>query len=660
MENAANEDGGGNEQADTYSTNEDQRRHQSDRLDREEAFYHFVNNLSEEEYRLMRDNNLFGTPGEITEEELTRRLHQVKNGIIPNNPVARRSESSGDRGAEGLDEGSSGDSLLEWLNAFRQTGNTTRSGQSGNRSWRAVSRTNPTSGDFRFSLEINVSRGRIDQSAEMESEQLMDTSNAGTTLPPTEEAVTPVPSRNINPSPPTTAQPAQAVTAPPVTVTEESVQSEPERSETGVTRQSRRPNGEFSYENRSEPFRQDLETQPPQGRVQTGRSRSPERRRSSRTRSNRSRSPLHPVEGTSRSRRQTSLRSVRSSSESGTEGSSRTRQHVVSRQSRVGDEGLTGVTNPFSASESSEPRESSQEAVDPTEASSNDSSTAGRRPPTIMLDLQVRRVRPGENTDRDSIANRTRSRSQTTDNTVVYESERGGLRRTFSRSERAGVRTYVSTIRIPFRRISDSGLGEAASVALQTILRRIMMGGELSSFVDSDSDSETSNRGRNPVQEVSESQNSTSESPNVASIGRTGEQQAGVQRNDSETDSTTGARRREAQQTRGLFGLEESGTLPILRLAHFFLLNDEDEDDQPRGLTKEQIDNLSTRNFGESDAIKTCSVCISEYTAGNKLRKLPCSHEYHVHCIDRWLSENSTCPICRQAVLGRAVGDNIG
>lgn len=435
MENAANEDGGGNEHADTYSTNEDQRRHQSDRLDREEAFYHFVNNLSEEEYRLMRDNNLFGTPGEITEEELTRRLHQVKNGIIPNNPVARRSEGSGDRGAEGLDEGSSGDSLLEWLNAFRQTGNTTRSGQSGNRSWRAVSRTNPTSGDFRFSLEINVSRGRIDQSAEMEGEQLMDTSNAATTLPPTEEAVTPVPSRNINPSPPATAQPAQAVTAPPVTITEESVQNEPERSETGVARQSRRPNGEFSYENRSEPFRQ--EVQPPHGRVLTGRSRSPERRRSSRTRSNRSRSPLHPVEGTSRSRCQTSLRSVRSSSESGTEGSSRTRQHVVSRQNRVGDEVWTEVSNPFSASESSEPRESSQEAVDPTEASSNGSSTAGRRPPTIMLDLQVRRVRPGENTDRDSIANMTRSRSQTTDNTVVYESERGGLRRTFpARRER--------------------------------------------------------------------------------------------------------------------------------------------------------------------------------------------------------------------------------
>lgn len=42
---------------------ESQRRRQLDRLDREEAFYQFVNNLSDEDYRLMRDNNLLGTPG---------------------------------------------------------------------------------------------------------------------------------------------------------------------------------------------------------------------------------------------------------------------------------------------------------------------------------------------------------------------------------------------------------------------------------------------------------------------------------------------------------------------------------------------------------------------------------------------------------------------
>lgn len=42
--------------------------------------------------------------GEITEEELTRRLQQVKNGTIPNNPDARRSEGSGDNRGERINE----------------------------------------------------------------------------------------------------------------------------------------------------------------------------------------------------------------------------------------------------------------------------------------------------------------------------------------------------------------------------------------------------------------------------------------------------------------------------------------------------------------------------------------------------------------------------
>lgn len=118
----------------------------------------------------------------------------------------------------------------------------------------------------------------------------------------------------------------------------------------------------------------------------------------------------------------------------------------------------------------------------------------------------------------------------------------------------------------------------------------------------------------------------------------------------------------DSRQSQDANNLVENGTLPILRLAHFFLLNEDDEDERLRGLTKEQIDNLSTRNYGdihtEDEISKTCSVCINEYVTGNKLRQLPCMHEFHIHCIDRWLSENSTCPICRQPVLGSNATDN--
>ncbi|NXG50888.1 RF12A ligase, partial [Psilopogon haemacephalus] len=555
---------------------EAQRQSQLDRLDREEAFYQFVNNLSEEDYRLMRDNNLLGTPGEITEEELLRRLHQVKEG-----PPQQNSDEN--RGAESAEDVSNGDSIIDWLNSVRQTGNTTRSGQRGNQSWRAVSRTNPNSGDFRFSLEINVNR------------------NNGNTNPETEN------------------EPAV----------------EPSAGEDLENRQS-----DSVIQTLEIPTEEDS---PPRGQ-RRARSRSPEQRRT-RARTDRSRSPINPVnEAPRRSHHNTSSQTLDPSVANETEGSSRTRQHVTLRQHTAGTEVPSENTVLFSTPET---RPAPQAAGSSETNSSSEPATPGQRPPTIVLDLQVRRVRPGEYRQRDSIANRTRSRSQTPNNTVTYESERGGFRRTFSRSERAGVRTYVSTIRIPIRRILNTGLSETTSVAIQTMLRQIMTGfGELSYFMYSDSDADPNGPAPNQNVDASEPQNggggtSSSEGTDVSS----GE----VYEGGNEGGSTSGARR-EGRNTRGSVTFEESGSLPFLSLAQFFLLN-EDDDDQPRGLTKEQIDNLAMRNFGESDALKTCSVCITEYTEGNKLRKLPCSHEYHVHCIDRWLSENSTCPICRRAVL---------
>lgn len=42
-----------------------------------------------------------------------------------------------------------------------------------------------------------------------------------------------------------------------------------------------------------------------------------------------------------------------------------------------------------------------------------------------------------------------------------------------------------------------------------------------------------------------------------------------------------------------------------------------------------------------------CQICCCDYSDGEKLRILSCFHDYHVHCIDQWLKDNSTCPICR-------------
>ncbi|EHB18096.1 E3 ubiquitin-protein ligase RLIM [Heterocephalus glaber] len=310
-------------------------------------------------------------------------------------------------------------------------------------------------------------------------------------------------------------------------------------------------------------------------------------------------------------------------------------------------------------------------------ASSGESTESTQRPPTIVFGPQVRRDHAREYQQRNSIASRSRSMSQTPTNTVTYENE--PFSHILSHSVRAGVRTYVSTMKISIRRILNTGLSENnMSVPSQTMLRQIMTSfGELSYVNYSDSHSEPGASISSGIMEMLESQNgrgrsgggsspgsssssilsfSLSSSPSSSSSGESSETSSELSEGSNEESSLLSARRGGGNRASGTFG--ESGTLPFFNLAQIFLLNDVD-DEQPRGFTKEQIDNLTMRSFGENDALKTCSICIRDYTEDNKLRKLPCSHEYHPHCIDRWLSENSTCPICRRTVLTSGNRQNV-
>nr|XP_043873636.1 RING finger protein 44 [Solea senegalensis] len=68
-----------------------------------------------------------------------------------------------------------------------------------------------------------------------------------------------------------------------------------------------------------------------------------------------------------------------------------------------------------------------------------------------------------------------------------------------------------------------------------------------------------------------------------------------------------------------------------------------------RKLSRREIQRFPTKSFeGASGGGNTqCQICFCDYTDGEKLRILPCFHDYHVKCIDRWLKDNTTCPICR-------------
>ncbi len=52
----------------------------------------------------------------------------------------------------------------------------------------------------------------------------------------------------------------------------------------------------------------------------------------------------------------------------------------------------------------------------------------------------------------------------------------------------------------------------------------------------------------------------------------------------------------------------------------------------------------------ESSQVPRCSVCLCDAEDGDAMRTLPCMHVYHADCIDKWLGEHATCPICKHDV----------
>jgi len=76
--------------------------------------------------------------------------------------------------------------------------------------------------------------------------------------------------------------------------------------------------------------------------------------------------------------------------------------------------------------------------------------------------------------------------------------------------------------------------------------------------------------------------------------------------------------------------------------------------DHRRGLSPETIQSLPSVTLDETaiEALdenqNVCNICLEEFKQGDEMRKLHCKHAFHQQCIDRWLAQVASCPICKQ------------
>ncbi|XP_028781090.1 E3 ubiquitin-protein ligase ATL42 [Neltuma alba] len=72
------------------------------------------------------------------------------------------------------------------------------------------------------------------------------------------------------------------------------------------------------------------------------------------------------------------------------------------------------------------------------------------------------------------------------------------------------------------------------------------------------------------------------------------------------------------------------------------------------GIDKTVIESLPFFRFSSLKGSKEgleCAVCLSKFEDVEILRLLPkCKHAFHINCIDNWLENHSSCPLCRHRV----------
>lgn len=89
----------------------------------------------------------------------------------------------------------------------------------------------------------------------------------------------------------------------------------------------------------------------------------------------------------------------------------------------------------------------------------------------------------------------------------------------------------------------------------------------------------------------------------------------------------------------------------VLLLIYFF-------GDRSRGTSQNIINNIPvTKYVRRTDLMpnennEVCPICLDEFVQDQDVKIFPCNgqHMYHKTCIDKWLTINTTCPVCRSNI----------
>ena len=66
------------------------------------------------------------------------------------------------------------------------------------------------------------------------------------------------------------------------------------------------------------------------------------------------------------------------------------------------------------------------------------------------------------------------------------------------------------------------------------------------------------------------------------------------------------------------------------------------------GRAKEILDTLDNATHTSEDSESECVICMLPFKKGDEKVKTACDHTYHRGCLEKWIPQKATCPMCRE------------